>query len=106
GIEPTPGSVQVVDVLLLGFLVPILGAMASRPHRPAGRLDLVAVADVAIIAVALSFVFLRAAWLPFPGASAGAWNQAALLSALTFTLALWAAALWRTVPQPGWRRVY
>jgi signal transduction histidine kinase len=106
GIDLATGSVQAVDVLLLGFLVPVLGAMALRPHRAAGRVDLVAMADVAILAVALSFVFLRLVCLPFRGATDGALNEAALTATLTFTLALWAAALWRTVPQAGWQRVY
>jgi signal transduction histidine kinase len=102
----SPGMSPAVQLLLLGFLVPMLGAMALRPHRPAGRIDLVAAADVAIVALAVSFVFLRVVFLPLHGASDRSWSQGTLLGILAWVLALWAGALWRTIPQSGWRRVY
>jgi signal transduction histidine kinase len=106
GVDPAQVSVPALDILFLGFLVPVLGALALRPHRPAPRLDLVAASDAVILALTISFLFVRVVVLPLGGAPDRTWNQAALLGTLAWVAALWAGVLWRTIPQPGWRRVY
>lgn len=92
-----------LDALFLGFLVPVLAAMALRAHPRARRVDRVAAIDVALVTAAICFVFARLAVLPLV-ARPNSWR--ALQVALWFVLAVWAAALWRVVRDESWRHAY
>lgn len=93
----------VFDALFLGFLVPILGALTLRPHGHGRRAQPLSVVDAGLVSVALTYVFLRLAFLPLLARPS---NWRALQGTLWFVLAVWAGALWRLQPEARWRRRY
>ncbi len=96
----------VLDILFLGFLVPMLVALALRPHSRERPFDAVMAADLAMVGAALLVVFARAVLLPvaaFPAAMAG---KRFLLGALALVVAGWGAVSWRRAESAGWRRAY
>ena len=95
-----------LDFLFLGFLVPMTGAIALRPHRRSGRVDPVAVIDTSLLLVAVAFVFARVVFLPLVAAAPSSALRASILGGLCLALGAWATALWRTTEDPYWRGSY
>lgn len=89
--------------LFIGFLVPMIGALALAPHPRPSRSGAVVLADSALLAVALCFVFARLVIVPRATPLAVA---DAVLALLAFGLAFAAGALWTTTENREWRRVY
>ena len=94
------------DFFFISFLVPMIGAVGLRPHPRPLRRDPVALADTALVLIALSLVFLRVVFLPLRGVDASTGSRRLVLGALAFVLAAWTAGLWRRVEDPAWRRAY
>jgi signal transduction histidine kinase len=92
-----------LDGLFLGCTMPMVAAMSVRPHPLRRGKDAVALVDVALLAIAICFVFLRLTFLPLLGHPS---NWRSMQGALCFVLALWSASLWRLLPAGGWRRTY
>ncbi|HZJ73082.1 MAG TPA: hypothetical protein VFF36_19275, partial [Planctomycetota bacterium] len=97
------GFPMLIDALFLAFLLPMVAAMAVRPHVPRRGRSLVARVDVGLVAVAVSYSFLRLSFLPLIGRPAN-WRWAQGI--LWLVLALWAGALWRLVDERRWRHTY
>ena len=97
---------RVLDVLFLGFLVPILVALGLRAHPPIMRKDPATVADSLFISVAVLYAFVHLVVLPAAGMAEPFATQRILLGTLSATTTVWAAVLWRSVDHPAWRRAY
>jgi signal transduction histidine kinase len=97
------GFPLLLEALFLAFLLPMVAGMAVRPHPPRRRRGLVARVDVGLIAVAITYSFLRLSFLPLIGRPMS-WRWAQGL--LWLVLALWAGALWRMVDERRWRHTY
>ena len=102
-VQEQRGFPLLLDALFLGFLLPMIAAMAVRPHPPRRRRGLVARVDVGLIAVAITYSFLRLSFLPLIGRPMS-WRWAQGL--LWLVLALWSGALWRIVDERRWRHAY
>ncbi|PYQ08802.1 MAG: hypothetical protein DMF82_00820, partial [Acidobacteria bacterium] len=100
------GLTIATDFFFISFLVPMIGAVGLRPHPRSRRRDPVALADTALVLIALSLVFLRVVFLPLLGAEPATASRELVLGALAFVLAAWTAGLWRRVEDPAWRRTY
>lgn len=91
--------------LFLGFLLPMLGAVALRLRPRARPRDALAWVDASLLAGATSFVFVRLVFLPLFEGSALRWNV--VLGLLSYLVAVWATLSWRAAEdQPEWRRAY
>ena len=107
GLRPYEGQGgRLLDVLFLGFLVPILVALGLRAHPPVLRKDPAAVPDSVFMGVAVLYAFLHLVVLSTVGISEPSATQRILLGALSATTTVWAAVLWRAVDHPAWRRAY
>ncbi len=107
GLRPYEGQGgRVLDVLFLGFLVPILVALGLRAHPPVLRKDPAAVPDSVFIALAVLYAFVHLSMLNAVGIAEPAATQRILLGVLSATTTVWAAVLWRAVDHPAWRRAY
>jgi signal transduction histidine kinase len=94
------------DLFFIGFLVPMIGAVGLRPHPRPLRRDPAALADTALVIIALGYVFLRVVFLPLRGVEASSGSRSFVLGGLAFVLAAWTAGLGRRVEDPAWRRTY
>ena len=97
---------RVLDVLFLGFLVPILVALGLRAHPPIMRRDPATVADSLFISVAVLYAFVHLVLVSAVGVAEPSATQRILLGTLSATTTVWAAVLWRAVDHPAWRRAY
>jgi signal transduction histidine kinase len=97
---------RVLDVLFLGFLVPMLVALSLRPHPPVVRKDPAATPDSILIAVAVLYAFVHIVVLTTVGMAEPSATQRILLGTLSAATTVWAVALWRAMDQPAWRRAY
>ena len=97
---------RVLDVLFLGFLVPILVALGLRAHPPIMRRDPATVADSLFLSVAVFYAFVHLVLVSAVGVAEPSATQRILLGALSATTTVWAAVLWRAVDHPAWRRAY
>jgi signal transduction histidine kinase len=102
----THGFPLATDFFFISFLVPMIGAVGLRPHPRPLRRDPVALADTALVLIALSLVFLRVVFLPLRAAEPSSVGRSFVLGALSFVLAAWTAGLWSRVEDPAWRRTY
>ena len=100
------GLAVATDFFFISFLVPMIGAVGLRPHPRPRRRDPVALADTALVLIALSLVFLRVVFLPLRETEPATASRALVLGGLAFVLAAWTAGLWRRVEDPAWRRTY
>lgn len=100
------GLAVATDSFFISFLVPMIGAVGLRPHPRPRRRDPVALADTALVLIAMSLVFLRVVFLPLRDVDSATASRALVLGALSFVLAAWTAGLWRRVEDPAWRRTY
>lgn len=99
------GPSVVPSVFFIGFLVPLIAAVALAPHGRPGRWDAVPVADCALLAIGTSFVFARVVFLPFLVHAAEP-QRGLALGGLCWALSVFALVLWRGVEQPAFRRAY
>jgi signal transduction histidine kinase len=97
---------RVLDVLFLGFLVPMLVALGLRAHPHIMRRDPATVADSLFISVAVLYVFVHLVVVTSLGVAEPSATKRILLGTLSATTTVWAAVLWRAVDHPAWRRAY
>jgi signal transduction histidine kinase len=97
---------RVLDVLFLGFLVPILVGLGLRPHPPVVRKDPAATSDSVFIAIAVLYAFVHLVVLTTVGMAEPSATQRILIGTLSAATTVWAVALWRAMDQPAWRRAY
>jgi signal transduction histidine kinase len=97
---------RLLDVLFLGFLIPILVALGLRAHPPIMRRDPATVADSLFISIAVLYAFVHLVLVPSLGMAEPSATQRILLGTLSATTTVWAAVLWRAVDHPAWRRAY
>ncbi|HEX6737551.1 MAG TPA: HAMP domain-containing sensor histidine kinase, partial [Vicinamibacteria bacterium] len=107
GARPLPRAFTVLyQWVLLGFLLPMVGAVAVRLRPRVPQRDALAWVDASLLAGAVTFVFVRLVFLPHleSGALPGARVVQGLLS---YLVAVWSALLWRTASDhPEWRHAY
>ena len=103
---PQTGGGRALGVLFIGFLVPIVVALALRAHPRAVRKDPAALPDSVFIAVAVVYVFVRLVLTSSLSMGEPSATQRILMGALCAVVAVWAAVSWRRVDHPGWRRAY
>lgn len=110
GLDPlssSAGSFQLpMETLFLGFLVPLIGAVALRPHPPVLRREAPVVADVSLLTLALGFLFARLSLGPQIRRLDEGWSSGVLIGLETLVLAVWSVGLWRFADDPGWKRTY
>jgi signal transduction histidine kinase len=97
------GYLVPLDTLFIGFLVPMVGAVALRAHPPEYRRGDVAWTDAGLLVVAVAFVFARLVVLPRHGSFSA---RGLVLAALCFVLAEAGAVLLALVEDPEWKRPY
>ncbi len=100
------GFALATDLFFISFLIPMIGAVGLRPHPRQRRRDPVALADTALVLIAITLVFLRVVFLPLRGMDPSSARRSLVLGALSFVLAAWTAGLWRRVQDTAWRRTY
>jgi signal transduction histidine kinase len=98
------GFPVLLDVLFVGFYVPMACAVAMRPHPRARRPDLAALTEIGLITVAVSFFYLRLVFLPVVDPDQRPWRL--VFGLLSFVLVVWSAAFWRWLQDPAWKRTY
>ena len=97
---------RVLDVLFLGFLVPILVALGLRAHPPVLRKDPAATSDSVFIAIAVLYAFVHVVVLTTVGMAEPTATQRILIGTLSAATTVWAVVLWRAMDHPAWRRAY
>ena len=98
------GFPVLLDVLFVGFYVPMACAVATRPHPRARRPDLTALTEMGLITVAVGFLFLRVVFLPVVDPVERPWRY--VFGLLSLVLVVWSASFWRWLEDPVWRRTY
>jgi signal transduction histidine kinase len=106
GVPPKLGAGRLLDVLFLGFLVPMVAALGLRAHPRVVRKDPAVVPDAALIVVAAGYAFVRLVVLSALTIDEPLSTKKILLGALWAVVAVWSAVLWRAVDHPSWRRAY
>jgi len=106
GVSPRLGAGRLLDVLYMGFLVPIVAALGLRAHPRVVRKDPAVVPDAALIVVAAGYVFVRLVVLSALSFEEPSSTKKILLGALCAAVAAWSAVLWRAVDHPSWRQAY
>jgi signal transduction histidine kinase len=106
GRRPVAGAVTAFySWTFLGFLLPIVAAVALRPRLRGVRRDALAWVDASLLAGAVSFVFVRLVFVPVFEGSALRWRI--VLGLLSYVVAVWSALLWRSAEEdPEWRRAF
>jgi signal transduction histidine kinase len=106
GRRPYATPFTVLDTLYLAFLVPMIAALALKPHGRERALDLTAAVDVGLALTAVALLFLRVTILPVVDLVGILLGRRIVLAALAAALAGASILLWRLAESPGWRRVY
>jgi signal transduction histidine kinase len=101
-----PAAAGLREVLLLGFLVPVVIALGLRAHPRASRKDPAATPDSALIAVGTLYAFVRLIVLPAVTVGEPLAAKRILLGTLCAVVTAWAAVRWRSQDDPAWRRAY
>ena len=106
GPRPVAGAVTAFySWVFLGFLLPIVAAVALRPRLRGVRRDALAWVDASLLAGAVSFVFVRLVFAPVFEGSALRWRI--VLGLLSYVIAVWSALIWRSAEDdPEWRRAF
>src|SRR5262249_55809440 len=106
GVPPMEAAGRPLDVLFMGFLVPMVAALGLRPHPRVVRKDPAAAPDAGIIVVSAGYVFVRLVVLSALSVDEPSSTKKILLGALCTVVAAWSGVLWRAVDHPSWRRAY
>src|SRR5207245_2786279 len=88
---------QLLDVLFMGFLVPMVAALGLRAHPRVLRKDPAVLPDAVLIVVSAGYVFVRLVVLSALSVEEPSSTKKILLGALCAVVAVWSAVLWRAV---------
>jgi signal transduction histidine kinase len=106
GRRPASTPYIALDTLYLAFLVPMIAAVALKPHGRERSMEPLAAVDVALALAAVALLFVRVTVLPILPMGSMSLSRRIVLAALAAVLTAGAIILWRLAESPGWRRVY